>query len=87
VLRITNIGTNGARTLKVEGRLAAEWVPELSRAVADVLKDDSRVALNLGGITSLDQSGVVLLRALRAQGCELLECSTFVSSVLDGGSE
>ncbi len=84
VLRITSTKTSTAGTLKVEGRLAGQWVDELSRAAAAALGDTPSVVLNLADVTFVDAAGVALLRELRARGFALADCSTFVSGLIDG---
>ena len=85
MLRITSYRTDTTATLKVEGRIAGEWVGELSKA-ATTAEETSRVVLDLGGVTYVDADGASLLRALRNRGFALAECSAFVSSLIDGGS-
>jgi anti-anti-sigma regulatory factor len=85
MLRITSSRTDTTATLKVEGRIAAEWVGELSRA-ATAAEHNRRVVLDLEEVTFVDADGASLLRALRDRGVALAGCSAFVSSLIDGGS-
>ena len=86
MLRITSRRIETTDTLKVEGRLAGEWVEELSKATAAAAEEAARVVLDLGDVTFVDADGVSLLRALRSRGVALADCSAFVSSLIDGGS-
>jgi len=86
VLRITWLHSDGAGILKVEGRLAGEWVEELSRATSRAVGELPRVVIDLSEVTFVDPKGIELLRALRRQGVELAECSSFVSSLINGGA-
>jgi ABC-type transporter Mla MlaB component len=85
VLRITRGESNGSETLKVEGRVADDWVDELTRVVSGALTQRAAVALDLSEVTFVDARGIAALRALRARGAELTGCSSFVSSLIDGG--
>jgi anti-anti-sigma regulatory factor len=85
VLRITSTQNIEAGTLKVEGRVAGDWVGELSRAAAAARAVTPHVVLDLSEVTFVDAEGVALLRALRESGFALAECSAFVASLIDGG--
>ncbi len=85
MLRITPIRIADVGTLKVEGRLAGQWVDELSRAAASARAEASRVVLDLAQVTFVDADGIILLRALRDGGVALIDCSSFVSSLIDDG--
>ena len=85
MLRITPTRVAGVDTLKVEGRLAGQWVEELSRAAAAASAGAPRVVLDLAQVTFVDADGITLLRALRDDGVALADCSSFVSSLIDGG--
>ena len=87
MLRITTTpGTNGSQRLKVEGRLAGEFVTELSRATFSALAAARTVRLDLANVTFVDQTGVELLRSLQTAGVDLIDCSPFVQSLIIGGS-
>jgi anti-anti-sigma regulatory factor len=85
VLRITPTRVEGVDTLKVEGRLAGQWVEELARAAASARAAAPRVVLDLAQVTFVDADGIVLLRALRDGGVALTDCSSFVSRLIDDG--
>ena len=84
MLKIT---TNEDASLRVEGRLAGDWVGELARVADVALADRGRVEVNVAGVTFADPEGVALLRDLRTRGAVVTDCSSFVSSLLDGGSQ
>jgi len=67
--------------LILEGRLVGPWVQELRRAVAD-LGADARSVLDLRGLQFADAEGVALLRRLRESGMEIVDASTFITSLL-----
>ena len=84
-MRITPTRIADVDTLKVEGRLAGQWVDELSRAATSARAEASRVVLDLAQVTFVDADGINLLRALRDGGVALTDCSSFVSSLIDDG--
>ncbi|HXW05338.1 MAG TPA: STAS domain-containing protein [Vicinamibacterales bacterium] len=86
MLRITSLSSeDDGRRLKVEGRLTADVVDELSRAARRALAASSRVVLDLADLSFADHRGLDLLRALRRDGVELAQCSQFVSTLMNGG--
>jgi ABC-type transporter Mla MlaB component len=83
MLRITSIPwANGRQRIKVEGRLAGEFVAELSRVTATALEESGMVMVDLADVTFVDHSGALLLRSLRAAGVELVDCSQFVQTMM-----
>lgn len=87
MLRITPVATtNGSKRLKVEGRLAGAFVEELARAAAATRNRSEAVAIDLADVTFVDQRGVELLRSLRTAGVDLIDCSQFVQTLVNGGS-
>jgi anti-anti-sigma regulatory factor len=87
VLRITErtASRGEVRTIKVEGRLAGAWAHELSRVTTAALAEGYGLSLDLADVTFVDATGVRLLRSLRARGVELVSCSSFVLTLLNGG--
>jgi ABC-type transporter Mla MlaB component len=85
MLRITSRASHGAWTLELEGRLAGEWVEELRTAVASAHTPARGIRLRLAGLAFADEAGVALLRSLRDDGVELLDCSEFVVALVNGG--
>lgn len=71
-------------TAKVEGEIAGEHVHELSRFAASALERAPHIMLDLSDVTFVDHSGAVLLRALRDQGVEFVDGSSFISSLVSG---
>lgn len=88
MLRITcQLTVGDTRRVKVEGRIAGEYVAELSRAVSRALGGARRVVLEMSDVTFIDQAGAALLRQLREQGVELDECSDFVNTLVNGAAQ
>lgn len=82
MLRITDMnGAGGGRTLKIEGRIDAAQIEELSRAVAAVLTA-APLVLDMSGVTYVDRPGVDLLHVLRGRGVQLRNCSPFIETLI-----
>jgi anti-anti-sigma regulatory factor len=81
MLRILEVqGENGAVTLRVDGRLAGQWVALLQSSCEAVLVR-SRLILDLSGVTFADRTGVDLLRRLQLRAV-LLHGSLFLQEQL-----
>ena len=86
MLRITLISaTNGSQRFKVEGRLAGAFVDELSRTAAAARAGATTVVMDLADVSFVDHRGVELLRSLRTAGVDLIDCSQFVQTLMNGG--
>jgi ABC-type transporter Mla MlaB component len=84
MLRITVVeSSEGAVTLRVEGRMTGPWVEEL-RAACNVhtFPDDVQVSLELADISFADAAGIALLRELRNRGVGLIRTSPFLAEQL-----
>ena len=74
----------GSRTLKLEGRLVAEWAALLERECSDLLRSSSAVSLDLADVSFVDRAGVEALERLSRAGVEIRCPSGAVASVLLG---
>lgn len=79
-LRITAAGSGQSTTLKIDGRLTSEEVPELRLACDRV---EGRLVLDLSGLQSADRQGVSVLQELRTKGVELIGASPYLQLLLD----
>ena len=82
-IRITTSKDNKATTIRVEGRLNAEAVPDLQR---EVKLASAPLRLDLSGLISADIEGIKELRALSAKGAELQDASAYIRQLLDATS-
>ena len=69
-------------TLRVEGRVVAEWVPVLERECWLTLRENGHVQVDLSAVTFVDGRGVVALRHLRAEDVEIVNCPEFIRELL-----
>jgi ABC-type transporter Mla MlaB component len=83
VLRISRAAaTLSQATLRVEGRVVAEWVPVLERECWLALQENLRVQLDLSAVTFVDDRGVAALRHLGAKDLEIVNCPEFIGELL-----
>ena len=69
-------------TLRVEGRIVAEWVPVLERECWLALQKNGHVRLDLSAVTFVDGRGVAALRHLGANDLEIVNCPEFIGELL-----
>jgi hypothetical protein len=73
-LRITPVPSDDQGTLRLEGRLRAEEVPELERSAAAGIR-----ALDLEDLLSADEEGLAAIRRLRDGGVEIRNPSHYLA--------
>ena len=84
-LRITREkGSRARTTLKLEGRVVAEWAALLEQECSDLLRSGVAVCLDLAGVRFVDRNGVETLARLSGAGVEILCRDGAVASVLEG---
>ena len=69
-------------TLRVEGRVVAEWVPVLERECRLALQENGHVRLDLSAVTFADDRGVAALRRLGSNALEIINCPEFIGELL-----
>jgi len=83
VLRISRAAESPSlATLRVEGRVVAEWVPVLERECWLALQENLHVRLDLSAVTFVDRRGVAALRHLDADDLEIVNCPEFIGELL-----
>jgi ABC-type transporter Mla MlaB component len=83
VLRINRAAESPSlATLRVEGRVVAEWVPVLERECRLALQENGHVQLDLSAVTFVDGRGVAALRRLGANTIEIINCPEFIGELL-----
>ena len=83
MLRISRAAaTPSVSTLRVEGRVVAEWVAVLERECWLALQENGHVQLDLSAVTFVDGRGVAALRQLGAKDVEIVNCPEFIGELL-----
>ncbi len=84
MLRITEAPrTSCAVTLRLEGRIVAEWVAVLAAECRRRLERGETVRLDLTDVVSSDADGRHQLRELRDRGVTLVNAPPFLTGRLD----
>ena len=81
--RITTIAEGSETTIRVEGRLDTEGVPELRREIGLA---EGAITLDLSGLTSADTAGLQELSELSERGIKLRSASPYIRQLLVGAS-
>ena len=81
--RITTSHDDSAWTIRVEGRLDADAVPDLR---AQVKLTSGPLWMDLSGLKSADAEGIKELRALSAKGAELRGASAYIRQLLEAAT-
>ncbi len=66
-------------TLKVEGRIAADWVELLEREVQTFLRQGKHLFLDFSAVTIIDARAADMLRGLRAHEVEVVNCPSLLN--------
>ena len=83
MLRISKAAASPSlATLRVEGRVVAEWVPVLERECQLALQENGHVRLDLSAVTFIDSRGVAALKRLGANAIEIINCPEFIGELL-----
>ena len=79
MLRITKKDLAGNQTsLRLDGDLSGPWVQELRSACEPMLGNGHQLQLGCTGVTYANSEGIELMRGLKAQGVEFVNCSPFI---------
>lgn len=69
--------------LKLEGRLADQWVDELTRVAGASATAGEQMTLDLSGLSFVDARGIAWLRGARDRGARLTGGSTFIAALVE----
>ena len=78
-VRITCSACAEGTLVRIEGRLAADGVGELERAMADLTEP----RVELSALLSADEVGLAALRALQARGVPVQGASPYIALLMD----
>ena len=78
-IRITCARTGETTTITIEGRLGIAEASELLKKCSSI---DEHIRLQLSGLRSIDNAGVLALQLLRDEGAELVDASPYVERLL-----
>jgi anti-anti-sigma regulatory factor len=85
MLRITITNVSGLTRLKLEGKLAHEWVREAETAwgVLTSLNGKQTVLVDLVNVTFVDEAGALLLAHMRHGGAKLVGSGLLIAALIE----
>jgi len=88
VLRITKVAEDSSTvTMKLEGKLASDWVPLLEGECLTCLKDNRKVLLDFSEVTFVDGPGAEMVKKLAGEGIKVADCCELIKELLEGGGK
>ncbi len=66
-------------TLKVEGRIAADWVELLEHEIQTLLRQGKRLFLDFSEVTVIDSRAAAMLKRLRTHDVEVVKCPSLLN--------
>ncbi len=88
MLRITKISESPSLvTMKLEGRIASDWVSLLEKECLRFLDEKRKVVLDFSEVTFVDGRGVELLSKLAGEGIKVVDCCELIKELLEGGGK
>ena len=88
VLRITKVAEDSSTvTMKLEGKLASDWVPLLEGECLTCLKEDRKVLLDFSEVTFVDGRGAEMVNKLAGEGIKVVDCCALIKELLEGGEK
>ena len=86
MLRITKVAEDSSTvTLKLEGKLAADWVPLLEGECLTCLKDYRKVLLDFSEVTFVDDRGAEMVKRLAGEAITVVDRCELIKELLEGG--
>lgn len=83
MVRITLTNTTvGTTTMKIEGRIVADWIHVVESECQKLFGTGKTISLDLSGVNFVETEGVYMIRRLLEQGCVLSGCPLFIHHVL-----
>jgi hypothetical protein len=83
VLRITTVAQSPAHvTLKLEGRMVADWVSLVERECLRWLQDNHTVCLDVSAVTFIEARGVEMLKRRASAHLHLINASVLIQELL-----
>jgi len=85
MLRISVLNTPGATRLKLEGKLAHEWVQEVANVWSAIVATNKNmtIVVDLLSVSFVDDAGHQLLTDMRHVGAELVGCGPLITALID----
>jgi anti-anti-sigma regulatory factor len=83
MLRIEQTGEDDDKvSMKLEGRVVAQWVSLLEEECLRVLQARKRLILDFAGVSFIDPDGIAILEKVRNERAQIVNACPFVSELL-----
>ncbi len=83
MLRISIMNEPGTTRMKLEGKLAHEWVEEARNAWTALSNGETELLVDLRNVSFVDEAGHRLLTEIRHAGAELMGSGPLMSALID----
>jgi ABC-type transporter Mla MlaB component len=88
MMRISVVQSSSqAVTLRLEGEVKGGWVAELRQSCEGVLSEGAELALDLAGVSFINQDGIALFHTLKDRNVILKNASPFVAELLGASND
>ncbi len=88
MLRITKVAEDSSTvTMRLEGKLASDWVPLLEGECLTCLKENRKVLLDFSEVTFVDGRGAEMVNKLAGEGIKVVDCCELIKELLKGGGK
>jgi len=88
MLRITSVRKDrGTVTLKVEGKIHADWVSLLEQECLRLVHQQKQVRLDFSGVSYVDPEGIQVVRNFPNGHIQIINCPRFIVELLDRGGQ
>jgi ABC-type transporter Mla MlaB component len=83
MLRIEKVSEDAdSVTLRLEGRVVAQWVATLEKECRRVLQGSKGLNLDVAGVTFVDRAGVAMLGKMSGERVRIVSSSPFLRELL-----
>ena len=87
MLRITKVSESPSLvTMKLEGRITADWVFLLEKECLGFLEEKRKVVLDFSGVTFVDDRAVEMLGKMSGKKIQVINCCDLIKDLLRGGA-
>ncbi len=88
MLRITKVDESPTLvTMKLEGKIASDWISLLEGECLSVLQEKRKVVLDFSDVRFVDGGGVEMLGRMAAEDILMINCSAPIEDLLRGGNQ
>lgn len=88
MFRITKVAESPSLvTMKLEGRIASDWVSLLEKECLRFMEKNRKVVLDFSEVTFVDWRGVEMLQKISVKNVQVINCCPLIEDLLNGGAD